>query len=211
MSPCSFARSSSSPLGVSRVGRAGTGAGCEGRGDRGVAAPVDGSAAASGGTLVRWHQELVRRRWTYHARPSSRRGLAPEVVEFVVGWPRRTDAGVTCGSSASARRSGWPCENPPRLDSWCPTRPTWHALSALGNPAWATEQRIGQSLFGHPIACDGAGRCEPTDPPSSTPSLVTVVVCGVSYRGVTPQLGQLIRSGVAESGGGTRDGRGCGR
>jgi hypothetical protein len=37
------------------------------------------------GTLLRWHRELVHRRWTYpDRRDSSRRGLAPEVVELVV-------------------------------------------------------------------------------------------------------------------------------
>ncbi len=36
-------------------------------------------------TLLRWHRELVRRRWTYASRRgNSRRGLAPEVVELVV-------------------------------------------------------------------------------------------------------------------------------
>jgi putative transposase len=34
-------------------------------------------------TLLRWHRELVRRRWTYPA-AGGRRGLDPEVVELVL-------------------------------------------------------------------------------------------------------------------------------
>ncbi len=36
-------------------------------------------------TLVRWHRELVRRRWTY---PSRRRGLDPAVVDLVLRLAR---------------------------------------------------------------------------------------------------------------------------
>jgi hypothetical protein len=36
------------------------------------------------GTLLRWHRELVRRRWTYPGAASPRRGLDPSVVELVV-------------------------------------------------------------------------------------------------------------------------------
>jgi putative transposase len=38
-------------------------------------------------TLLRWHRELVRRRWTYPA-TSRRRGLDPEVVELVLRLAR---------------------------------------------------------------------------------------------------------------------------
>jgi putative transposase len=38
-------------------------------------------------TLLRWHRELVRRRWTYSA-ASRRRGLNPEVVELVLRLAR---------------------------------------------------------------------------------------------------------------------------
>ena len=33
--------------------------------------------------LLRWHRELVRRRWTYPHRPRRRRGLDPSVVDLV--------------------------------------------------------------------------------------------------------------------------------
>jgi putative transposase len=32
-------------------------------------------------TLLRWHRELVRRRWTYARKPRVRRGLDPAVVD----------------------------------------------------------------------------------------------------------------------------------
>jgi putative transposase len=38
-------------------------------------------------TLLRWHRELLRRRWTYSA-TSRRRGLNPEVVELVLRLAR---------------------------------------------------------------------------------------------------------------------------
>jgi putative transposase len=38
-------------------------------------------------TLLRWHRELIRRRWTYPA-PNQRRGLDPEVAELVLRLAR---------------------------------------------------------------------------------------------------------------------------
>jgi putative transposase len=39
-------------------------------------------------TLLRWHRELVRRRWTYPAHGRCRRGLDPQVVEVVLRLAR---------------------------------------------------------------------------------------------------------------------------
>ena len=39
-------------------------------------------------TLLRWHRELVRRRWTYPHRPGRRRGLNPSVVDLVLRLAR---------------------------------------------------------------------------------------------------------------------------
>jgi putative transposase len=41
-------------------------------------------------TLLRWHRELIRRRWTY-ATTGRRRGLSPEVIELVL-WLARDNA-----------------------------------------------------------------------------------------------------------------------
>ena len=39
-------------------------------------------------TLLRWHRDLVRRRWTYPHRQGSRRGLDPSVVDLVLRLTR---------------------------------------------------------------------------------------------------------------------------
>jgi putative transposase len=39
-------------------------------------------------TLLRWHRELVARRWTYPHVGGVRRGLPPEVVDLVVRMAR---------------------------------------------------------------------------------------------------------------------------
>src|SRR6266478_8981747 len=39
-------------------------------------------------TLLRWHRELVRRRWTYAREPRVQRGLDPAVVELVLRLAR---------------------------------------------------------------------------------------------------------------------------
>jgi putative transposase len=39
-------------------------------------------------TLLRWHRDLVRRRWTYPRRPGRRRGLDPSVVDLVLRLAR---------------------------------------------------------------------------------------------------------------------------
>jgi len=39
-------------------------------------------------TLLRWHRELVRRRWTYRREPRVQRGLDPALVELVLRLAR---------------------------------------------------------------------------------------------------------------------------
>jgi putative transposase len=41
-------------------------------------------------TLLRWHRELIRRRWTYPTRGRRRRGLDSEVVDLVLRLARET-------------------------------------------------------------------------------------------------------------------------
>jgi hypothetical protein len=52
-------------------------------------------------TLLRWHRELIRRKWTYGRRSPGRPTLDPETVELMCGWPERTPDGATCRSGAS--------------------------------------------------------------------------------------------------------------
>jgi putative transposase len=56
-------------------------------------------------TLLRWHRELIRRRWTYPARSDGRRALDPEVVDLVLRLARENPRGAICASSASAASS----------------------------------------------------------------------------------------------------------
>ena len=72
------------------------------------------------GTLLRWHRELVARRWTYPHTGERRRGLDPEVVEVVLRLARensrwgyvRIVGGVPQARSGGVRDHGaadpWP-------------------------------------------------------------------------------------------------------
>jgi putative transposase len=60
-------------------------------------------------TLLRWHRELIRRRWTYPANGRSRRALDPEIVDLVVRLAQDNRAGGTCASSASVAKPAYGC------------------------------------------------------------------------------------------------------
>ena len=56
-------------------------------------------------TLLRWHRELVARRWTYPAVGRGRLGLATEVVDLVVRMAQENLRGDISGSWGSAASS----------------------------------------------------------------------------------------------------------
>ena len=56
-------------------------------------------------TLLRWHRELVRRRWIYARKPHVQRGLALRSWSWFCGWRGRILVGDTCGSVGSAPSS----------------------------------------------------------------------------------------------------------
>ena len=56
-------------------------------------------------TLLGWHRDLVRCRWSCPHRPG-RPGVAPEFVLWWCGWPGRIRAGATAASPVSGAGSG---------------------------------------------------------------------------------------------------------
>lgn len=60
-------------------------------------------------TLVRWHRELVRRRWTYlGGGRSASRPLEPAIVELVLRLARENPRWGTCAWWGSVASSAWP-------------------------------------------------------------------------------------------------------
>jgi hypothetical protein len=57
-------------------------------------------------TLLRWHRELVRRRWTTLVSQASGGAWILPLWSWSCGWRGRIPAGVTCGSAGSAPSSG---------------------------------------------------------------------------------------------------------
>jgi hypothetical protein len=60
-------------------------------------------------TLLRWHRELVGRKWTYRRRLPGRPPLDPRFVSWCCAWRVRTRGGAACGSRANCASlaSGW--------------------------------------------------------------------------------------------------------
>ena len=51
-------------------------------------------------TLLRWHRQLIARKWTYASPASSRRGVLTEIRRLVVRMAEEIPRGATLGSSA---------------------------------------------------------------------------------------------------------------
>jgi hypothetical protein len=64
-------------------------------------------------TLLRWHRELVCRKWTYRHRPSGRPGLDPETVELITRG-RGTSATRGDGTLPSTGLATFPNTRAPR-------------------------------------------------------------------------------------------------
>jgi hypothetical protein len=56
-------------------------------------------------TLLRWHRELVARRWTYRHTGRGQQGLDPDIIELVPTSFPQVGRGLTTGMLASNRRS----------------------------------------------------------------------------------------------------------
>src|SRR6266498_3020254 len=57
-------------------------------------------------TLLRWHRELVRHKWTYRKARQPGRHSTPRSSHWCCGWPGRTRAGAASGSAGSCTSSG---------------------------------------------------------------------------------------------------------
>jgi hypothetical protein len=57
------------------------------------------------GTILRWHRDIVRRRWARRSRRgrSGARRCAARSARWCYGWPGRTSHGATGGSTASSQ------------------------------------------------------------------------------------------------------------
>jgi hypothetical protein len=60
-------------------------------------------------TLLRWHRELIKRKWTYRGKRVGRPPLSPQVRELIFAWRERTRVGGVFGSrgSSAVLASGW--------------------------------------------------------------------------------------------------------
>jgi hypothetical protein len=68
-------------------------------------------------TLLRWHRELVARRWTYPRLGDDQRGVDEEVVVLVVRLARENPRWGICGSCG--RAATWACACPRRRSGGC--------------------------------------------------------------------------------------------
>jgi len=70
----------------------------------GRAALLEIATIATPDTLLRWHRQLIARKWTY-AKGARRRGVLAEIRQFVVRMASDNPSGGTRGSRARSRRS----------------------------------------------------------------------------------------------------------
>ena len=66
-------------------------------------------------TLLGWHRDLVRRRWTYSHRRPGRPSVPAGTVALVLRLARENATGATCASRAS-----WPGSAAPPSPPWSP-------------------------------------------------------------------------------------------
>jgi hypothetical protein len=103
-------------------------------------------------TLLRWHRELVRRKWTYHRRGPGRPGLDKETVELIVRMARENSrwgylrirgelmklgTGQRLSASHSGMVQGGSRGGPATVHSAAFCRPGWHNAGITKPPVGA--------------------------------------------------------------------------
>jgi putative transposase len=84
-------------------------------------------------TLLRWHRNLIARRWSYPHRSPGRPAIPANLREAVCGWPARIPAGAISASPGAART--WPSPLPHnRAHHPAPCRPA--IRTATDGPSW---------------------------------------------------------------------------
>jgi putative transposase len=99
-------------------------------------------------TLLRWHRELVARRWTYRRTGRGRRAWTGRWWIWWCDWRGRTRAGDICGSWESAASSGCGCRRP-RCGGSCAAT-AWGRRHAAARPG----RRSYPGRLGGMLACD---------------------------------------------------------
>ena len=65
-----------------------------------------GSFIVAPSTLLRWHRELVRRKWTYKQKRLGCPPIDPALASLICRMGRESPRWATCGSRGSAESSG---------------------------------------------------------------------------------------------------------
>jgi len=120
-------------------------------------------------TLLRWHRELIRRRWTYPTSGRSRRALNPEVVDLIVQLARESPLRIPAHRRRmpQARRAGVGDLGrrdpmPPRTGAGAPARRTDLDPIPARPGRWEARVRLSHGRNGRAAAAAETGNTAST-------------------------------------------------